>query len=276
MKCTSLPLQRREFITLLGGAAAAWPLVARAQQAERMPAHRLFWQWYARSIDGWRHALRISCRACEKLGYVEGRNVAIDYRWAGDATIDCQSMRRIGSLGQDRDHRAREATSHIAAKQATTTIPIVFADRRRSGRRRACRQLGATGRQHHRCGSHKMCGTGQQSGWSLLHGAVPRLRDVGSPVQSGQIATGHAQCAASCKRAAHRSRDRCCRSDAGDSRARSTCAFAALVRERLMRCLSCGRRADHYRSRADRWSWQLRHAAASYFSHSVNSSRLAA
>ena len=80
MKRTSLPLQRREFITLLGGAAAAWPLAARAQQPAK-PATSGSWapstrcalraQWIAAFVQRLR-----------ELGWIEGRNVTIEYRWA--------------------------------------------------------------------------------------------------------------------------------------------------------------------------------------------------
>ena len=84
MKRTSLPLQRREFITLLGGAAAAWPLLARAQQPERMRRIGVLMA-IAENEEGRSRiaAFRDGLRA---LGRIEGRNLQIEARWAaGDA-----------------------------------------------------------------------------------------------------------------------------------------------------------------------------------------------
>ena len=73
-------MRRREFITLLGGAAAAWPLAARAQQAERDPARR--------RADGLCRRFAITCPhggipdELQKLGWTEDRNIRIDTRWA--------------------------------------------------------------------------------------------------------------------------------------------------------------------------------------------------
>ena len=73
-------MKRREFITLLGGAAAAWPLAARAQQPERMRRVGVL-ICAARTIRKDRPASRRSCRGLQQLGWTEGRNVRIDTRW---------------------------------------------------------------------------------------------------------------------------------------------------------------------------------------------------
>ena len=124
MKCTSLPLlQRREFITLLGGAAAAWPLAARAQQPA-MPVIGLPRQpvaWHTRG-----HFAAPISAGPQRHWLCRGENVAIEYRWA-DNQID-----RLPELAAELVRRrvaviiAGAPPAALAAKAATTTIPIVF------------------------------------------------------------------------------------------------------------------------------------------------------
>ena len=80
-------MRRREFITLLGGAAAAWPLAARAQQSNRP---RLVGVLFAMAPDDPESQLRVKAfeAGLRELGWTEGRNLRLEYRWApGDAAL---------------------------------------------------------------------------------------------------------------------------------------------------------------------------------------------
>jgi putative ABC transport system substrate-binding protein len=118
-----LGIRRREFVTLLGGAAAAWPLAARAQRPGKLPTIGYLGTSTASDWASWTAAFVLRLR---ELGWVEGRTIAIEYRWS-----------------QGRSERAAEIAAEfvrlnvdvivcggntvLAAKQATSVIPIVFA-----------------------------------------------------------------------------------------------------------------------------------------------------
>ena len=87
-------MKRREFITLLGGAAAAWPLAARAQQPERMRRIGVL-MGYAESDRKGQARVAAFREELQKLGWTEGRNIRIDTRWAtpGDGSRDSDSPR---------------------------------------------------------------------------------------------------------------------------------------------------------------------------------------
>src|SRR6516162_5142733 len=115
---------RRKFLATLGGAAAAWPLAARAQQTERVRRIGVLM-----GVEDPQNRLRIEAfvQRLRQLGWIEGRNVQIDYRWGvGDADRIRRSATELVALAPDVILTSGSATLG-ALLQATRTVPIVFA-----------------------------------------------------------------------------------------------------------------------------------------------------
>ena len=142
-------MKRREFITLLGGAAAAWPLAARAQQPERM---RRIGVLMSTAADDPEAQARMAAflQGLQQLGWTDGRNVRIDTRWgAGDADRIRRYAAELVALAPDVILATGAATRGAVAAGDPHRADRVR-DRPRSGRRRLCRKPGAAGRQRHR------------------------------------------------------------------------------------------------------------------------------
>ena len=119
-------MHRREFITLLGGVAAAWPLPARAQQPDRVAKiGYLGASWASPSDEGQR--LAVFVQRLRELGWIEGRTAAFEYRWAeGRAERFTEIAREFVQLKVD-VIVTYSTPAVLAVKQTTSLLPIVFA-----------------------------------------------------------------------------------------------------------------------------------------------------
>jgi putative tryptophan/tyrosine transport system substrate-binding protein len=186
---------RREFITLLGGAAAAWPLAARAQQAGKLPTIGFLGAATPSAANQWVAAF---VQRLRELGWIEGRTVSIEYRWAeGRSERFAEIAAEFVRLKVDVIVTWGTA-SIVAAKQATSVIPIVFAaagDPVGTGLVASLARPGGNV-----TGSSNQAADVAGKRLELLRAVVPMLRrlailaNIGSPI--GVLQMGEAQAAA--------------------------------------------------------------------------------
>ncbi len=120
-----LDMRRRKFITLLGGAAAAWPLAARAQQSQRIRRVGVLMA-VAESDADVRSGVAIFQQSLQELGWTDGRNLRIDYRWGDADAVRIQALAKE-LVGLQPDVLVAHSTpSAKGLLQATRSIPIVF------------------------------------------------------------------------------------------------------------------------------------------------------
>jgi ABC-type uncharacterized transport system substrate-binding protein len=168
-------MKRREFITLLGSAAAAWPLGARAQQQRTGPVIGILGsstaETYANRMAAFRQGLK-------EVGFVEGHNVVIEYRWANDQYDGLPAMAaelvraRVGLIAAVGNNLPARA-----AKNATSTIPIVFTMGADPVELRLVDGLSRPG--GNVTGVTSLTGPQIQKRLQLLHDAVPAAKTFG-------------------------------------------------------------------------------------------------
>jgi putative ABC transport system substrate-binding protein len=115
-------MRRREFMTLLGGAAVAWPLAGRAQQAAKLPTIGFLGTPAASAWAPWTAAF---VQRLRELGWIEGRTVAIQYRWA-EGRAERWAEFAAEFVGLKVDVIVSGGNAAVAAKRASTVVPIVF------------------------------------------------------------------------------------------------------------------------------------------------------
>jgi putative tryptophan/tyrosine transport system substrate-binding protein len=118
-------MKRREFITLLGGAAAAWPLAAGAQQADRLRRIGVLMSLAADDPES-QARLAAFAQGLQQLGWTIDQNVRVDYRWALNADTTRKYAAELVALAPD-VILATSSPSVAALQEATRTAPIVFA-----------------------------------------------------------------------------------------------------------------------------------------------------
>jgi putative tryptophan/tyrosine transport system substrate-binding protein len=129
-------MKRRQFITLVGGAAAAWPLAARAQQSKNIPTVGVLWHAASAEEEDW--PLGVLMKAFSDLGYVQGKNIQLDQRFPAE---NPELFRKLGQELVDAHPAVLIAITTIGAvtlKKLTSSIPIIRI-RKRSARVRISR-----------------------------------------------------------------------------------------------------------------------------------------
>jgi hypothetical protein len=142
-------MNRRKFITLLGGVTASWPLAARAQQRDRMQRIGVLMAHAESDPEGQANVAAFR-EGLQKLGWMEGRNLQIDTRWA---TAKVESIQRFAKelvALAARSHSFGKHTHHCGAAATNAYHLHHFCERFQSGRRWLARQSGAAGWQCHR------------------------------------------------------------------------------------------------------------------------------
>jgi hypothetical protein len=135
-------MKRREFITLLGGGAAAWPLAARAQQ--RDPVKRLGVLWgLAENDNVYEPYLSVFKQRLQDLGWIDGRNVRVEYRFTGVVAERIRIAARAGC-----DFRDNQSSSGGSIAGDADHSDCLYA-RLRFGRKRLRSELGASSRKHY-------------------------------------------------------------------------------------------------------------------------------
>ena len=119
-------MKRREFITLLSGAAAVWPLAALAQHGERLPRIGVLLGAYTEIDKAGQVRLGIFLKTLRELGWEDGRNLRIDYRWGAGNTE--QNNRHAAELVQSAPDAIIATSDPVLAKlhRLTSTIPVIF------------------------------------------------------------------------------------------------------------------------------------------------------
>jgi hypothetical protein len=174
-------MRRRDFITLVGG-AAAWPLAARAEQSERMRRIGVLMGVTEDEPEG---QARISAfrEALQSLGWIEGRNIRIEVRWAG-GTIEGIRAHTAEMVKLTPDVIVGNGTPLVdALHKATRSIPIVFAQSNDPVGLGHVASMAKTGRKHHRFHLYRSLAYWQMA--SVSGGHIACRIPVRTPVQSG-------------------------------------------------------------------------------------------